>query len=147
MAHGHLMQMGGFVLYDERHRAREVLEPNRFKELLLEGWIEFPRITEEEIMDMSKSDALFKGFSIFQTVWIIVQCMARSWNGYMLTGVELVAVSSVISNAVLYFLWWSKPLDVRCPVPVYLVEGMENQKGKIKEDAYSDHTCEFSFFT
>ncbi|KAF4616926.1 hypothetical protein D9613_008561 [Agrocybe pediades] len=145
-AHGHLMQMGGFVLYDETHRAIEILEPKRFRQLLLDDWIEFPRITEAEIRDIGKSDALFKGFAIIQGTWLVIHCASRLLSGYMITGIELIALTSIISNAVLYWLWWDKPLDVRCPVPVYLLDGTDKEKAEIKPDAMWNRNSSLNIF-
>jgi hypothetical protein len=38
-----------------------------------------------------------------------------------LTLVELLTLSLAVLNGVMYFLWWNKPLDVRCPVRVSLI--------------------------
>lgn len=44
-----------------------------FQERLAEGKIDFPDISEEEINDRSKGDALSKGFALLQITWFIAR--------------------------------------------------------------------------
>ena len=105
----------------EGNDAKGVLTPRRFSELLTEGKIEFPTVTVEEIEDRSKADAFSKTIALGQTLWFITQCLARIDQHLDLTLVELVTLSLATLNGVMYFLWWNKPLDVRCPIRVYLL--------------------------
>ena len=117
--HGHFIQMGGFMLFEGKV-AKGVLSPERFSELLTAEKIEFPTVTVEEIEDRSKSDGFSKTIALAQTLWFIAQCLARTPQHLDLTLIELLTLSLVILNGLMYFLWWHKPLDVRCPVRVYL---------------------------
>ena len=100
-----------------------VLSPKRFSELLTAGKIEFPTVTVEEIEDRSKADGFLKMIALGQTLWFVVQCFARSAQHIDLTLIELLTLSLAVFNGVIYFLWWHKPLDVRCPVRAYLLDG------------------------
>ncbi|KAK1751525.1 hypothetical protein QBC47DRAFT_392014 [Echria macrotheca] len=71
----------------------------------------FPDLSENEIMDRSKSDAFTKLFALAQSVWLITQSIARAVNGLAITELELVTVSFVTCAAVMYALWWNKPFD------------------------------------
>jgi hypothetical protein len=113
--------MGGFILF-ERNVAKGVLSPERFSELLKVGKIEFPTVTEEEIQDRSKADGFSKMIALGQTLWFVAQCLARTAQHLDLTLVELLTLSLAVINGVMYFLWWLKSLDVRCPVRVYLLD-------------------------
>ena len=105
----------------EGNDAKGVLSPERFSELLTAGKIEFPTVTEEEIEDRSKADGFSKTIALGQTLWFIAQCLARTAQHLDLTLVELLTLSLAVLNGVMYFLWWHKSLDVRCPVRVYLL--------------------------
>ena len=105
---------------DER---KGVLTHDTFRNLLQEGKIAFPTITEEEIEDRSKADGLAKGIAVLQTTWFIAQCISRTSQGLITTEVELITVAFAALNGILYFLWWNKPLDVKCCVPVLLLHG------------------------
>ncbi|KAF8508095.1 hypothetical protein BU17DRAFT_56908 [Hysterangium stoloniferum] len=121
VTHGHFLQMGGFMLF-EGQDPKGTLTPKGFERLLGAGKIEFPTIAKEEIQDRSKGDALSKGVVIVQTTWFIIQCIARKAQGLDTTQIELLTLALATLNGVMYFLWWNKPLDVRCPVPVRMLE-------------------------
>ena len=118
--HGHFIQMGGFMLF-EGENAKGVLTPKIFSELLTAGKIEFPTVTVEEIEDRSKADGFSKTIALGQTLWFVAQCIARGVQHLDLTLVELLTLSLAALNGLMYFLWWNKSLDVRCPVRVYLL--------------------------
>ena len=113
--------MGGFMLYEE-NVAKGVLSPERFSELLMAGKIEFPTVTVEEIEDRSKADGFSKTIALGQTLWFVAQCLARVAQHLDLTLIELLTLSLAVLNGVMYFLWWHKSLDVRCPVRVHLLD-------------------------
>jgi hypothetical protein len=119
--HGHFIQMGGFMLF-EGNNPKGVLSPKRFSELLTAGKIEFPNVTVEEIEDRSKADGFSKTIALGQTLWFVAQCIVRGAQHLDLTLVELLTLSLAVLNGLMYFLWWNKPLDVRCPVRVYFLD-------------------------
>jgi hypothetical protein len=119
--HGYFIQMGGFTLF-EGENAKGVLTPEQLSELLKAKKIEFPTITVEEIEDRSKGDGFSKTIALGQTLWFIVQCIARRAQHLDVTLLELLTLSLAVLNGVMYFLWWHKPLDARCPVRVYLLD-------------------------
>jgi hypothetical protein len=75
-------------------------------------------ITEEEIGDRSKGDALAKMILILQSSWFICQCIARNLQGLGLTQLELTTLALASLNAMTFILWWDKPLCVYVPVRV-----------------------------
>lgn len=119
--------MGGFRLLTTDVTPPRVLSPEEFEVLLETGQIDFPSITEEEIVDKSKGDMLAKSLVVFQTFWFIVQCIARGVQGLVITELELVTLAFAALNGVMYFFWWYKPLDVRSPVTIYLKEATESK--------------------
>jgi hypothetical protein len=121
-AHAFFLIMGGFTLY-ERGKPVRVLEARELEELSEVGKIEWPTITEEEIADRSKGDYLSKTTVLFQTTWFIGQCIARGAYKLAVTELEVVTLAFAILTGVIYYFWWDKPLDVRCSIPVKLLEG------------------------
>ena len=128
--------MGGFVLYDGT-KAQQVLAADNIGNLHETGKIDFPRVSEEEIQDRSKADALSKTLVVVQTIWFITQCIARRVQGLIITELELVTVAFAFLNAFMYFLWWNKPLDVHIPIPVYLLDPKEQHFTEAREDQAS----------
>ena len=78
------------------------------------------RITNEEIADRSKGDALAKMILIFQSSWFICQCIARLAQGLALTQLELTTLALASLNGITFIFWWNKPLGVEVPVRVYM---------------------------
>ena len=113
---------------DER---KGILTLDKLHNLLREGEIAFPSITEEEIEDRSKADGLAKGIAVLQTTWFIAQCLSRPAQGLIITEIELITLAIAALNGLLYFLWWNKPLDVKCCVPVLLLHGEDRKPVEI----------------
>ena len=121
-AHAFFLIMGGFTLHEGGKPVR-VLVARELEELSGAGKIEWPTITEEEIADRSKGDYLSKAIVLFQTTWFIGQCIARGAYRLAVTELEVVTLAFAILTGVIYYFWWDKPLDVRCSIPVQLLEG------------------------
>src|ERR1700722_17115925 len=133
--HGFFALMGGFMLFDRRRPVKTILP-----EELESDEFEFPEITESRIQDKSKGDVLSKGIVVFQTGWFLIQIIARGVEGLPVTELELVTLAFAVLNFVTYGLWWNKPLDVRCAVPVYkkrveaVTEGEAGEGARKNED-------------
>ena len=128
----------------EGNIAKGVISPERFSKLLREEKIEFPTVTVEEIEDRSKSDAFSKTISLGQTLWFVAQCISRRAQHLDLTLIELLTLSLAVLNGLMYYLWWYKPLDVRCPVRVYLrVLEVPNEPNEPNVPIYPSRRSEF----
>jgi len=135
-AHSFLLIMGGFMLHEGGKPVR-VLEAKDLEELSEAGKITWPTITKEEIADRSKGDYLSKTIVLFQATWFVGQCIARGAYGLPVTELEVVTLAFASLTGVVYYLWWDKPLDVRCSIPVHLLDG---RLGKIEEDIEKKET-------
>ena len=134
--HAFFLIMGGFTLHEEGKPVR-VLEARDLEELSEAGKIEWPTITKEEIADRSKGDYLSKTIVLFQTTWFIGQCIARGVCGLTVTELEVATAAFASLTGVIYYLWWDKPLDVRCSIPVHL---LSHRLRKIEEDIQKEET-------
>jgi len=114
-SHGFLAVMGGFMLY-EGGKASRILQGDELEFLSNSGAIIFPDITEKQIKDRSKGDGLTKTIVVIQTSWFILQCIARRVEHLPVTELEIATVAFAILNFATYWLWWDKPLNVRCAV-------------------------------
>ena len=99
--------------------------PEQLEKLWEEGKVAWPSITEEEIYDRSKGDYLSKGIVLVQLSWFIIQCIVRAAYGLAVTELEVATLAFTVLSGVTYYLWWHKPLDVRCPVRVHLLPANE----------------------
>lgn len=98
----------------------QVLLPGELEGYSLSGTGEFPRITEEEIRDKSKHDIIAKGLLMLQVGWFASQCIFRWYKGLPIAEIELVTIAFAVLSITMFFLWWSKPFDVRRGIRVYL---------------------------
>ena len=92
--------------------------PKNLEPLSRTGQIDFPNVTEAEINDKSKDDLLSKGIVVIQTGWFILQCIARGTERLPITELEIVTLAFAALNFVTYGLWWKKPMNVGCAIPV-----------------------------
>lgn len=127
MTHGYFVQMGGFMLYNDKTRMH-VLTGSALESLFIEGKISFPMITEAEIQDRSKGDGLTKAIVLVQTTWFVAQCIARHAQGLVVTELEIITLAFATLNGMMYFFWWNKPLDVRYSIPVFLLQELPGEQ-------------------
>ena len=133
MAHGFFIGMGGFTLHDQAGKVVRILELEELEELHKDGKVEWPSITEEDIRDRSNGDYLSKGIVLVHMSWFIIQFILRTAYGLAVTQFEVQTLAFAIISGATYYLWWHKPLDVRCSVPVYLLQlNQDPESPKIK---------------
>lgn len=109
--------------YDLGHGTCEgVLTYGAFTYLVVNGKLECPSISEEEIKDKSKGDVLFKALAVLQLFWFIVQIIVRVSVHLQVTNIELTTSGLAAAAILMYWCWWDKPLGVKCPVVLHLSE-------------------------
>ena len=137
MTHGFFIIMGGFHLF--KHGSMETSTNKQFisqeddipihplaasnlygDDPALD--IDFSSFTvpiEAEIKDKGKSDWLAKSLVLLQTLWFVMQCIARAIKHLPVTHLEIVTLAYAAMNFVIYVFWWNKPLNVDRPVRVF----------------------------
>ncbi|KAI0059844.1 hypothetical protein BV25DRAFT_1029770 [Artomyces pyxidatus] len=68
--------------------------------------------TDEEIRNWSQSDVLSKTLAILQTLWFVVQAIARRIEGLPITQLEIMTLAYTIITVAMYVVWWDKPQNV-----------------------------------
>ncbi|KAL7925762.1 hypothetical protein ACQKWADRAFT_329723 [Trichoderma austrokoningii] len=89
------------------------------------GYIEFPTISDEELLDKSKKDTVAKLITCFQVGYLIVQCIARGIQKLPVTTIELSTVAIVVCSIMTSICWMSKPQDVRYPIRINMSVTMD----------------------
>ncbi|CAA7271178.1 unnamed protein product [Cyclocybe aegerita] len=117
--HGQFVIIGGFMLYSEG-RPLQTLSVQKFNALLSEGAIEFPSITESEIRARGQQSPILTTIVGLQALWFVIQCSARFSSHLYVTHLELLTLALVVITALLYVVWWDRPLDVGHAVRVDL---------------------------
>lgn len=66
-------------------------------------------MSEADIQERSKSDALTKILALLQSPWLVIQRLARATRGLANTQLELATMAFVLCAAAMYIWWWDKP--------------------------------------
>lgn len=106
--------------------------------------INLDAITPAAIADRSKADGVARLFTIVQTGWFILQCLARFAQNISITTLELSTVAFVVCTIGTNIMWWAKPMDVSVPIVLKIdctLEGLLQMAGSqilnAKEEASS----------
>ncbi|KAK1535713.1 hypothetical protein CPAR01_09255 [Colletotrichum paranaense] len=119
--------MGGFVVNMpsaevETALRRVTVTPEGIRLLSFVG--KLPQIHESQIQDKSKADWMAKSLVCIQAGWMVAQVIGRLIKKLPVSLLEINTCGHVACAAMLYLLWWSKPLDVLDPT--VLDEGNED---------------------
>ncbi|KAG2360520.1 hypothetical protein BDR07DRAFT_1461979 [Suillus spraguei] len=117
-AHSFFVLMGGFMLHADGEPYCP-LQPDHMLKLIREGCIDAPTLTETEIDDKSKGNVISKGLVVLQVTWFAMQFVTRIIYHLRITQLEVGTSTFAVFVFLTYAMWWNKPLDVRCPHPVY----------------------------
>ena len=104
---------------DLPHETHQPLTPDELLEFLKDDLVQMPMISEEDLDDRSKGDALSKTIAVTQLVWFILQLVARAVKNLPTTQLEVEAFTVAFFSFMSYGFWWYKPKEARCAVPVY----------------------------
>ncbi|KIM22218.1 hypothetical protein M408DRAFT_28856 [Serendipita vermifera MAFF 305830] len=157
--HGHFMIMGGFHLFrlpagalyvepsipanfviptGDHSREDEVpVCPLKFEDVPADV-LKIIAPTEAEIKDRGKSDDLAKFIVLVQTLWFVLQCIARGTHSLPLTELEVVTLAYTTLNFFIYMFWWDKPRNVECPVRVYKTSMASHEESGEKADEWDE---------
>lgn len=115
--HGFYANMGGFELQPP-NGAPFPINSKHIIWLMSRGYIEFPTISDEELLDKSKEDTVAKLITCFKVGYLIVQCIARGIQKLPVMTIELSTVAIVVCSILMSICWMSKPQDVRYPIRI-----------------------------
>lgn len=107
--------MGGFHYYRDG-KPRHPLSPEDIVSLVKSGDLVPP--TDEEIRNLSQSDMLSKMLAVVQTLWFVVQVIARRIEGFPVTQLEIMTLAYTTITVAMYVAWWDKPQNVGGPLRV-----------------------------
>ncbi|KZP19185.1 hypothetical protein FIBSPDRAFT_744342 [Athelia psychrophila] len=115
MTHGFLMTMGGFHSY-RRGQPMFPLDGDDVLALVKSRSLVPP--TAGELRDKSKGGLSGLCIAVWQTLWFGVQLAARVFQNLAITNLEIMTFAYAALSIAMYFVWFSKPLNMRCPVRV-----------------------------
>ncbi|KAF7979532.1 hypothetical protein HWV62_42118 [Athelia sp. TMB] len=126
IVHAFFVIMGGYYFYSKKG-PRHPLSPAAVVQLVRRGHLVAP--TADELANQSKGDALSKGVAILQTLWFVMQCIARRIEHLPVTSLEVMTLAYTVITVAMYVVWWDKPLNISCAVRV-----PEEEMDKYKAD-------------
>lgn len=101
--------MGGFHQFDGDLPGVHLV-PGDVIHLISEGVLIPP--SEQEIKDRSKADSFSKLIVLVQTLWFVMQSIARHIEHLPITELEIATLAYTIPILGIYICWWNKPLGV-----------------------------------
>ncbi|KAG1809663.1 uncharacterized protein BJ212DRAFT_1279256 [Suillus subaureus] len=116
--HSFFVLMGGFMLHVDG-KPYLTLQPDHILKLIRKECIDVPTLTADQIQDKSKGNAISKGLVMLQVAWFVMQLITRAIYHLETTQLEAGTLAFAVLNFLTYTVWWNKPLNVRCPHPVY----------------------------
>ncbi|KAG7442350.1 uncharacterized protein BT62DRAFT_445125 [Guyanagaster necrorhizus] len=128
-----LLQLDGLALFQKSFSVRPELDMSSIS-----------GVTEEELQDRSKGDALSKLVAIVQTTWFVVQYLARLKESLPITQLETATLAFAVLNILNYVLWWHKPLDVRCPINTCSILEQREFYESVDTMTFASHSSTFS---
>ena len=75
-----------------------------------------PQISQDELDDRNKGDAVVKGLALVQVIGLFVQIVARGAAGLPPAQLEIAVIAFALCALIIYILLWSKPQNVGTPV-------------------------------
>ncbi|KAL5358688.1 hypothetical protein BJX96DRAFT_163922 [Aspergillus floccosus] len=121
MVHGFYADMGGFVLHGPGIEPPFPIDAQQFLFLLRHGYIEYPQLSKEDIIDRNKSDGFARCIAVCQAGWMVVNCFTRVAQGLALATLELTTLSFILVFLVTSFCWYHKPQDITTMVSIHTV--------------------------
>lgn len=88
----------------------------RLIELIKEGAIDGPPISEDELASRGKTDGVIKLIAVLQITWFAMQTLIRLVRHYHVTILEVMTVAYVLCTVFIYIFYLNKPQDVQYPV-------------------------------
>ncbi|KAF7970711.1 hypothetical protein HWV62_21010 [Athelia sp. TMB] len=122
IAHAFFIIMGGYHAYNKQGPLYP-LGPSAVVSLVRDGKLVPP--TTDELSDKSKGDVLSKGIAILQTIWFVMQCIARLAEHLPITNLEVMTLAYTVMTVAMYVAWWDKPLNVSCAIRAPAVSAAE----------------------
>lgn len=126
VTHGFFIIMGGFHQFNGALPGVFLL-PKDVIGLVSEGLLIPP--SEEDIKDRGKADWFSKLIVLVQTVWFVMQYIARYIEHLPITELETVTLAYTAVIVAVYTCWWDKPLAATQPirVPMHVWSGVEEE--------------------
>lgn len=120
MVHGFYADMGGFVLDGPGIKSPFPVDSRQLLFLVRNGYVGYPELAKEDILDRNKSDGFARGLALWQAAWMVVNCAVRVAQDLAVTTLELTTLSFILIFFVTSFCWYHKPSGIATRVDISL---------------------------
>jgi hypothetical protein len=114
MTHAFYADMGGFIL-DVSDSTPFPIDAKQLHYLVMEDWVDFPKITREEIADKNKVNGLLRILTLCQIIWFMINMAGRRAQNLAVTCGELTTAAFIVCSIGSTLCWLRKPCDVATP--------------------------------
>ncbi|KAF7970717.1 hypothetical protein HWV62_23204 [Athelia sp. TMB] len=136
IVHAFFVIMGGYHAYDEDGPLYP-LDPDEVVSLVRDGKLIPP--STDELANQSKGDFLSKGIAILQTIWFVVQCLARLAEHLPITNLEVMTLAYTVMTVAMYVAWWHKPLNISCAIRAPAVASEKQVEVKVAWERFLNY--------
>ena len=116
---------GGFWVRTTNGQESQCLD-RQLRDLIINGSIEGPPISQDELKSRAKADWTVKLIAILQILWFLVQILARATQHYHITSLEILTVTFVFCSIFTYAFSFQKPQDVEFPVFIEIPDALQD---------------------
>ena len=96
--------MGGFILQTSDW-APFPINAKQLHYLVIHGYLPYPEITKDEIKDRSKIDAVLRAITVLQTLWFVMNSLARVDQNLARTTFELTTIGFIYYTLDTHLCW------------------------------------------
>ncbi|PMD22287.1 hypothetical protein NA56DRAFT_570893, partial [Hyaloscypha hepaticicola] len=89
---------------------------------------ESPRLSEEEILEKSKTDLFAKGIAVLQISELILSLIARAARHLAISQLEIITVAFAVCAVVTYCFSWNKPQDVKTATKIFIPRHLSDKE-------------------
>ena len=114
LRHAFYADMGGFHLQPPNWNSFPI-DAKQLHYLVQRGYVKLPNLEETHIRDKDKVDGMLRAITLVQTLWFIVNIIARKAQNLAITALELSTSAFVILSMGTTLCWLHKPADVQSP--------------------------------
>ena len=135
MKHAFFADMGGFILQSPDFVPFPV-NAKQVHYLISQGYLMFPTISKRQIEDRNKADALLRAITVLQTLWFVINSVARWIQHLDVTTFELTTLGFIFCTLGTHVCWAHKPADVEvseileCRAPISHILRMAGDDAK-----------------
>ncbi|MCJ1479400.1 hypothetical protein MMC13_008085 [Lambiella insularis] len=116
---------GGFWVRTPNRRESKC-RPKQLLDLIINGSIDGPPISQDELKSRAKGDWTVKLIAILQIFWFLIQILARAAQHYHITSLEILTAAFVLCSIFIYAFSFQKPQDVEFPVFIEIPDALHD---------------------